>query len=158
MLPTLYTEFGLDLWGVRIRAKFVNAIGGQKIKFLMFLNFRARNLRQDKRIPNLVSKLKSGNIWPRFWPKSCRKLWKTGKIAKFIRCRPFLGQKRGQMLSDFTFETRFGVLSSWRVWPQFFLNENFYFLTPYGTSKTSTILRGSLNLTDRAQISYTVFW
>ena len=32
------------------------------------------------------------------------------------------------------------------------------FLAPYSISKTSTILRPSLRLTDRAQTSYTVFW
>ena len=37
-------------------------------------------------------------------------------------------------------------------------NRKFDFLDPYSISKASTILRGSLHLTDRAQISYTVFW
>ena len=61
------------------------------------------------------------------------------------------------MLSDFNFKTRFGILSSWRIFltPKLKKIEK---IAPYRISKTSTILRGSLHLTDRAQISYTVFW
>ena len=62
---TLYTKFELDLWGVRIRAKslkFWKFYRGQKIKFSIFFNFGVRKMRQDERIPNLVSKLKLDNI------------------------------------------------------------------------------------------------
>ena len=82
-------------------------------------------------------------IWPfcHFWPFS------TVFLPK---------KKRGQMLFYFNFETRFGILSSWWI----FLTPKFKKLTIFLTiiSKTSTILRGSLHLTDRLQISYTVFW
>ena len=62
---TLYTKFELDLWGVRIRAKSLNFwkfYRGPKLIFSIFFNFVVRKMRQDERIPNLVSKLKSDNI------------------------------------------------------------------------------------------------
>ena len=58
-------------------------------------------------------------------------------------------------------ETRFGILSSWRIFLTSKLRKKmifYYFLAPYSISKTSVSLRGSLHFTDGAKISYTVFW
>ena len=52
------------------------------------LQIEARKLRNDERIPNLLSEFKLDNIWPRF------------------------GQKGGQIFSDLNSETKFGILSS----------------------------------------------
>ena len=64
------------------------------------------------------------------------------------------------MLSNFNSETRFGIPSSWRIFLTHKLRkiDNLFFWTTYSIFKTSTILRGSLPLTDRAKISYIVFW
>ena len=58
-------------------------------------------MRLDERIPCLVSELKLDNISPHFWPKKS----KADKIGYFASFRPFLGQKWGQMLSNFSSET-----------------------------------------------------
>ena len=54
----------------------------------------------------------------------------------------------------------FGIFSSWCIFqtPTLKKIENILFWPPYSISNTSTILRGSLHLTDRAEISYTKFW
>ena len=80
----------------------------------IFFHFRTRKFRLDERIANMISKVKSDNILPLLRPKNCRKRSQTGKLAKFVRFRPFFGRKRGQILSDYNFETRFGIPSSWR--------------------------------------------
>ena len=62
-------------------------------------------------------------------------------------------------MSDFHSEARFGILSSWRnfliaKWKEI---ENFIFASIV-FPKLQKILRPSLHLTDRAQISYAMFW
>ena len=54
-------------------------------------------MRQDKRIPKLVSiKIEiRQRLTPFLAKKNCRKRSKTGKIAKFARFRPFFGKKNG---------------------------------------------------------------
>ena len=71
----------------------------------------------------------------------------------------FLAIRGGYLLFDINFETRFGILSSSRIFLTPRLKKmKILFFGPYSISKTSTILRGLLLLTDRAKISYTVFW
>ena len=88
--------------------------------FISFFTWaQPKKFRLDERIPNLVSKWKSDIIWPSFWQKNCRKRSITGKVAKFARFRPLCGQKEGEMLFDFNFETIFGVLLSRETfWPK----------------------------------------
>ena len=119
-------------------------------------------MRQDERIPNLVSKLKSdnNNIWPHYRPKKLSKTVKnTGKIARFAKFRPFLGKYwvKCRPISILRPDLEFSHPGT-SFWPQNSRKTKILFFTPYSISKTSTILRGSLHLTDRAQISYTGFW
>ena len=62
----------------------------------------------NERIPNLVSKFRSDNIWPTFWPKNRQKLAKSDTLPVFDS---FFGQKEGQMLFDLNFEARVGIVS-----------------------------------------------
>ena len=96
---------------------------------------------------------------PVFGQKNCWKRSKTGKIAK-KQISDVFGQKRGQMLCDFNFDTRFfiSVKLAHLYDAQNLRKLKTLFFNPYSTSKASTNFRGSLHLTDRAQISYTVFW
>ena len=62
--------------------------------------------------------------------------------------------KRVRMMYDYNFETRFGILSTWRI----FLNPKLKNIVPSIVfSKLQRFRAGSLHLADRAQISYTVF-
>ena len=49
--------------------------------------------------------------WITFDPIFGPKRWKTGKTPYFVSFWPFFCHKWGQMLSNFNFETRFGILS-----------------------------------------------
>ena len=56
-------------------AEVLEILWGPKNKVFNFVNFGVRNMSsQDERISNLVSKLKSDNIWPRLWRKNGRHL------------------------------------------------------------------------------------
>ena len=69
-------------------------------------------MRIGERIPNLVSELKSDDIYPSFLAK---KLLKTGKVSYFVSFDSFMATKGGQLLSNFNSKTRFVILSSRRI-------------------------------------------
>ena len=64
-------------------------MGSRKIKMCKSSQLGARKLRNNERIPNLVSELKSDNIWPLFWQKRS----KTSEIGNIASSRPFFAQK-----------------------------------------------------------------
>ena len=68
-------------------------------------------MRLDYRILNLISELKSDDIWPHFGHKTVKN-WQNRLFCQFLA---FLLEKMSQMLSDFKSETRFGILSSRRI-------------------------------------------
>ena len=133
----------LKNWWSANRLKFWKYYRGQKINFSIFFHFGIRQFRLDERIPYLVSKLKSDNIWR---PFLATKRSKSGKCGYFASYWPFsivvFGQKWRQMLPDFNLETRFGILSfrlnflspKWKKIKQFLFS-------PYSISKTSITLR-----------------
>ena len=91
--------------------------------------------------------------------KKLLKWSKTGKITKFGRFRPFFAV--GMVKYCPITILRPDLQSSHpgeAFWPQNEWKLNILFFGPYSISKTSTTPRPSLHLTDRAQISYTVFW
>ena len=96
-------------------------------------------------------------IWHRFWPKSCQNWSKNGKIAKFVRFWPiFLAKNEVKCCLISIFRTDLeSPYPGASFWPQSLRKLKMLFLTPCSISKTSTILRGSLHLTDQAQILHT---
>ena len=160
---TLYAKFELYLWGVRMGGnslKFWKYYRGAKNKVLYFLSFWCQKVSPVWEDSKSGPKLESDNILPPFRPNNCRNLAILAILPVFDRFRQFFGQNGGQMLSDFTFETTFGILLSRQNFlpTQWKKIENVIFWSPYSISKTSTNWCPSLHLTDGAQISYIVFW
>ena len=81
---------------------------GQDIKMCKSLQLGITKLRNDERIPNLVSKFKSDNIWRHFRPKNLSKYL----ILPFLTFLTVFLAKRGQILFDLNSETRSGILLS----------------------------------------------
>ena len=57
-------------------------------------------MRNDERVPDLISKLKSNNIWPHLCPKTVEN--RLNRV--FRRFSTVLGSNRGQILFDLNFE------------------------------------------------------
>ena len=100
----------------------------------------------EERITNLVSELKSDNIWPHFLQKKCRKLAKYPILPVFHSF--FFGQEgRGQILSDFNSENIFGIHSSRRIFytPKRKGLKTLFFIPPHCNFKT-LVARGRVGI------------
>ena len=83
-----------------------------KIMFSICFHFEVGKIRLDERISNLFSKLKSDKIWP-LLAKKLSKTVKNWPNSQMCQISTVLGPRRGQILSHFIFEIRFGIPSSW---------------------------------------------
>ena len=70
-------------------------------------------MRFDERIRNLVSEFKLDDIYPSFGKQKTVENWQSTQFSQFSTV--YFCQKWGQMLSNFTSETRFGIPSSRRI-------------------------------------------
>ena len=104
--------------------------------FLIFFHFWVRKFRQDERIPNMVLKFKSDNIWPRFGKKRS-KSGKFGYFAGFDRFRQFFFAKQGANVIRFQFLDHFWILLIQEKLSDPKIKENWklYFLAPTVFSK-----------------------
>ena len=64
-------------------------------------------------IPDRASEFKSDNIWPLFWPKTCRKWAKSDILPIFDS---FLAKKGVKYYPDLNSAARFEILSSFCIW------------------------------------------
>ena len=81
-------------------------------KISIFLKFKGQ--RNAPGWEDSKSGLKN-ELGPYLTPFLAKKRSKSGELCYFASFRQFFCLKRDQMLSDFYFETRFGILSSWRI-------------------------------------------
>ena len=158
----LYTKFELDLWGVRMGANLLKVwkyYRGPTNKVLIVFNFGVRTFRLDERIPNLILKLKSDNIWlPPLLAKKLSKTVKNWQNSQIWQISTVFEHKRVSSVVRFQF---------WgQIWNHLILaklsepkwKKIDIFLALYSFSKNSTNLCSSIHLTDLAKISCTVFW
>ena len=159
---TLYTKFELGLWGVRMGAKslkFWKYCRGQKNKIFIFLSFWGQKDSPGWEDFKSGLKIVIGQYLTPFSVKTQSKSGKFGYFVSFdsfdslfakkgVKCHP-ISILRQDLESSHPNET---------FWPPNESKLEKIILAPYSISKTFNDLAPILQLTDRAQISYKVFW